>query len=108
MNPGVEVRIKGQPVSPDTIESVRVEQSLMLPDAFTVQLLPDWQLMKQAEDLLGAEIEILLAAAEGRSLTSVLKGQILALEPRTTRPTGSSSGSWRRTSTSRSSSSTRS
>ena len=82
MNPGVEVRLKGKPFNPDLIESVRVEQSLMLPDAFTVQLLPEWEQMKQAEDLLGAEIEILLAEADGRSLISVLKGQILALEPR--------------------------
>jgi phage protein D len=82
MNPGVELRLNGQPFNPDLIESVRVEQSLLLPDAFTVQLLPEWEQIKQAENLLGAEVEILLAAADGRSLTSVLKGQILALEPR--------------------------
>jgi len=64
------------------LEEVRVEQSLMLPDAFAVQLLPEWEQMKEAENLLGAEVEILLAGPDARSLTNVLKGQILALEPR--------------------------
>jgi phage protein D/phage baseplate assembly protein gpV len=82
MNPGVEVRVKGQPLNPEMLEEVRVEQSLMLPDAFAVQLLPEWEQMKEAENLLGAEVEILLAGPDARSLTNVLKGQILALEPR--------------------------
>jgi uncharacterized protein involved in type VI secretion and phage assembly len=82
MNPGVEIRINGQALKSDELQEIRIEQSLMLPDAFSVQFQPNWEQMRNGERLLGAEVEILLGASDGRSLKSVLQGQVLALEPR--------------------------
>jgi uncharacterized protein involved in type VI secretion and phage assembly len=81
MNPGVEVRVNGQALRTEDLHSVRVEQSRMLPDAFFVEAAPDWHKIHEGEDLLGAEVEILLASPEDSSLTSIVQGQILVLEP---------------------------
>ena len=79
MNPGVEVRVNGQPLEAENLHEVRVEQSLMLPDAFFVEATPDWRKLHEgADDLLGAEVEILFAATDpAKTLTSVLQGQVL-------------------------------
>jgi uncharacterized protein involved in type VI secretion and phage assembly len=82
VNPGVELRINGQALQPEELEGIRIEQSLMLPDAFSADLAADWRLMSKAEELLGAEIEILLASPDGNTLKSIVQGQVLALEPR--------------------------
>lgn len=81
MNAGAEVRVDGQPLKADDLEEIRVEQSLLLPDAFSVRFSPSWGLMSKAEELLGSEMELLLAAPDGSALKSVLQGQVLALEP---------------------------
>jgi phage protein D len=83
VNPGVEVKVNGQPLQPESIHQVRVEQSLMLPDAFFIEAAPDWHKLHQgADDLLGAEVEIFFATPDpSATLTSILQGQVLALEP---------------------------
>lgn len=81
MNPGVEVRVDGQALKTEDLHSVRVEQSRMLPDAFFVEAAPDWHKLHEGQDLLGAEVEILFGAPDASSLTSIVQGQILVLEP---------------------------
>lgn len=81
MNPGAEVRINGQALKAEELEEIRIEQSLLLPDAFSVRFAPNWELMSKAESLLGGEIELLLGSPDGSTLKSVVQGQILALEP---------------------------
>jgi phage protein D len=81
MNPGVEVKVNGQALRSEDLHSVRVEQSRMLPDAFFVEAVPDWHKIHQGEDLLGAEVEISFAAPDSASLTKIVQGQVLVLEP---------------------------
>jgi uncharacterized protein involved in type VI secretion and phage assembly len=82
---GCEVRIAGQPLHPTiaaALIDVRVRDNLRLPDAFSIRL-ADPGLDHLDTDLLtiGKEVEILFAAPDGRTLVSLLKGQIAAVEP---------------------------
>ena len=43
MNPGVEVKLNGQPLKSEDLHQVRVEDSLMLPDAFSIEYQPNWE-----------------------------------------------------------------
>jgi uncharacterized protein involved in type VI secretion and phage assembly len=81
MNPGVEVKVNGQALKSEDLHSVRVEQSRMLPDAFFIESVPDWHKIHEGENLLGAEIEISFGAPDAASLTKIVQGQVLVLEP---------------------------
>jgi uncharacterized protein involved in type VI secretion and phage assembly len=82
---GAEVRIGGHALDPKVAEvliEVRVHDNLRLPNGFQISLadpaleLVDGDLLK-----IGAEVEILFAAPDAKSTTTVIKGQIAAVEP---------------------------
>lgn len=84
MNPGVEVKVNGTAIhvdEPELIYEVRVDDNQWLPDTFFVNLSPDWDVLADAQSLLGAEVEILFAGPGGNSMVSLLEGQILSVEP---------------------------
>lgn len=82
---GVEVRIAGAPLDPLLVEQlseVRVQDNLMLPDAFLVRIAdPDLKHMDASTFEIGAEVEILLANPQSGGLQTITVGQIAALEP---------------------------
>jgi len=82
---GAKVKIAGQELSAELmakLEEIRVEQSLALPSAFLIRISdPDLDNIDNASWSIGAEVEILLAGPQETRLTSVLKGQIVALQP---------------------------
>jgi phage protein D len=85
MTAGVEVRVAGQKLDPSleaALVELRVDDNLVLPDAFLIRLADPKLALVDASPLeIGAEVEILFAGAEDRSLKKLLEGQILALEP---------------------------
>jgi phage protein D len=82
---GVEVRINGTPLSPQMaahLSEVRVQDNLMLPDAFLIRIAdPDLTHMDDAMFEIGNEVDILFADPAAGSLKTVTAGQIAALEP---------------------------
>ena len=82
---GVEVLVGGYPDRPDLarrLVEVRVDDNLMLPDAFLIRVAdPDLEVVDRGPFEVGADVEIRLAGSEARALVSVLKGQITTLEP---------------------------
>jgi phage protein D len=82
---GAEVRINGQPLDPklhDRLVEVRVQDNLRLPDSVLIRISdPGLEAVDTVSLEIGAKVEILLAAIDATSLTSVFKGQITALEP---------------------------
>jgi uncharacterized protein involved in type VI secretion and phage assembly len=82
---GVEVVIDGQPLDPELarlVQEVRVEDHLTLPDAFLVRLSDPGLANVDSHPLdVGAEVEIRLAAPDGNRLTSLIRGQVTAMEP---------------------------
>jgi phage protein D len=82
---GVEVAVNGSPLGDDLtrrMTEVRVDDNLMLPDAFLVRLAdPELRAIGGGPFEVGAEVEIKLASDDARSLVSVLKGQVTTLEP---------------------------
>jgi phage protein D len=82
---GAEVRINGQPLDPklhDRLVEVRVQDNLRLPDSALIRVSdPGLENVDSIPLEIGAEIEILLAAIDASSLTSVFEGRIAALEP---------------------------
>jgi uncharacterized protein involved in type VI secretion and phage assembly len=82
---GAEIRINGQPLDPklhDRLLEVRVQDNLRLPDAALIRISdPGLENVDSIPLEIGADVEILLAAIDATSLTSVFKGRIAALEP---------------------------
>jgi phage protein D len=82
---GCEIRVAGAPISAalqDAVVEVRVEHSLMLPSAFLIRISdPSLTHIDSHPFTIGAEVEVLLAGLDQRSLVSTLKAQVLAVEP---------------------------
>ncbi len=82
---GVEVRIQGIPLDPQLaaqLSEVRVEENLMLPDAFMVRIAdPDLKHLDAPQFEIGNEVEILFAPPQAGGLQTLTAGQIAALEP---------------------------
>jgi uncharacterized protein involved in type VI secretion and phage assembly len=82
---GAKIKIAGAELSEQLMQQlveVRVEQSLALPSACLVRIAdPALEQIDAATWAIGADVEILLAGTESRRLTSVFKGQIVALQP---------------------------
>lgn len=82
---GAEVRIGGATLDPQLAErlsEVRVQENLMLPDTFLLRLVdPELEYVDCGPLAIGAEVEILFAAPDATTLTSMIKGQITAAEP---------------------------
>jgi phage protein D len=82
---GAEVLIGGSPLPADLagrVVEVRVEDHLMLPDAFLVRIAdPGLQHVDDSPLKIGAEVVIRLAASTARALSTVMEGTISTLEP---------------------------
>ncbi|MGI8633133.1 MAG: VgrG-related protein [Solirubrobacterales bacterium] len=82
---GVEVRLGGTALEPQMaaqLLEVRVQDSLTLPDAFLLRLGdPELEHVDSGPFDVGAEVEILFAAPDAATLTSLIKGQITTSEP---------------------------
>jgi uncharacterized protein involved in type VI secretion and phage assembly len=81
---GVSVKVAGQALDPGiSILEARVQDNLMLPDAFALRLLdPDFKLVDGTTFGIGAKVELHLAAASERGDTAgVFKGEIATLAP---------------------------
>jgi uncharacterized protein involved in type VI secretion and phage assembly len=82
---GVEVLVAGQPLDPTItplLQEVRVEDNLMLPDAFLIRVSdPGLKHIDSHPLEVGVEIEIRLGGPDSSLLTSLIKGQVTAVEP---------------------------
>lgn len=82
---GVQVLINGSPLDgalAANLTDVRLDDNLMLPDAFRIELADPGLASIDNDPLpLGADVEIKLAAPDGTTLVSMLEGQIAAVEP---------------------------
>lgn len=81
---GVSVKVNGQPLDPDIpIAEARVQDNLMLPDAFMLRLLDrDFKLVDGSTFDIGAKVELHFAAASERGgAEGVFKGEIATLAP---------------------------
>jgi phage protein D len=82
---GAEVRIGGNPLAPKLaakLVEVRVDDNLMLPDAFLIRIAdPGLEAVDDSPLEIGAEVVIRLAGGEARALSTVVEGQIATVEP---------------------------
>ena len=82
---GVEVLEAGQPLDPTLaplLQEVRVEDNLTLPDAFLLRISdPGLKHIDSHPLEVGSEIEIRIGGPDANLLTSLIKGQITAVEP---------------------------
>jgi phage protein D/phage baseplate assembly protein gpV len=82
---GAEVLIAGSPASPEMralIVEVRVQDTVSLPSSAIVRFSdPEMTLIDDSKLAIGKEIEVKFSELAGRSMTSVFKGEIVALEP---------------------------
>lgn len=82
--PKLEVRLAGSAM-PDAfaelIDEVVVHSHLRLPDSFAIRLSNPGELFDSDEIALGTDVEILLAPSGGGPYASVVRGEIVALEP---------------------------
>ena len=82
---GVEVLVAGQPLDPTItplLQEVRVEDNLMLPDAFLIRVSdPGLKHIDSHPLEVGVEIEIRLGGPDANLLTSLITGQVTAMEP---------------------------
>ena len=82
---GVEVLVAGAPLDPTLagrITEVRVDHHAQLPDAFCVRISdPGLEQMDTSPFKLGAEVEIKFSSPDGGAMTSLIVGQVLAVEP---------------------------
>jgi phage protein D len=81
---GVSVKVNGQPLDPDIpIAEARVQDNLMLPDAFMLRVLDrDFKLVDGSTFDIGAKVELHFAAASERGgPEGVFKGEIATLAP---------------------------
>jgi uncharacterized protein involved in type VI secretion and phage assembly len=82
---GVEVLVAGQPLDPTLtplLQEVRVEDNLTLPDAFLLRISDPGLKHVDTHPLeVGSEIEIRIGGPDANLLSSLIKGQITAVEP---------------------------
>ncbi|MDX6681070.1 MAG: hypothetical protein QOG94_1109 [Solirubrobacteraceae bacterium] len=81
---GVSVKVGGQTLDPSvSIVEARVQDNLLLPDAFMLRLLdPDFKLVDGSTFDIGAKVELQFAAASKPSGSDgVFKGEIVTLAP---------------------------
>ena len=82
---GAEVLIAGSPAPPEMralIVEVRVQDTVSLPSSAIVRFSdPEMTLIDDSKLAIGKEIEVKFSELAGRSMTSVFKGEIVALEP---------------------------
>ena len=80
-----EIRIEGAPLSElqrRRLNEVKLEQNLMLPDAFTLRFAdPESDFIDDAALSIGKSVEIGFAGPEDRRPQTVFKGEIASLEP---------------------------
>jgi phage protein D len=81
----VEIEIDGVRLSDKEMESLnelRLDQNLMLPDAFSITLAdPEFEFVDAAKFDIGKRVVLKFCAPDGRSLKQVFEGEITALEP---------------------------
>ncbi|MDX6555019.1 MAG: hypothetical protein QOD86_1214 [Miltoncostaeaceae bacterium] len=81
---GAEVKLAGAPLKPALaalVLEVRVQHTLMLPSSFTLAFRdPALENVDDTAFAIGSKVEILLAAPDARGLTSVLSGEVVAIE----------------------------
>jgi uncharacterized protein involved in type VI secretion and phage assembly len=81
---GAEIRLDGAPIIASLaahLLEVRVQHTLMLPSSFAIAFRdPELENVDRSGLAIGAAVEILLAAKDERALTSVLTGEIVAIE----------------------------
>jgi phage protein D len=82
---GAEVQVNGTPLDvalAQRISEVRVHQNLMLPDSFVIRI-ADAGLdnIDTHPFAIGAAVELLLAPPAGGASVSLIKGQVVAVEP---------------------------
>jgi phage protein D len=81
---GVSVKVGGQALDPSiSIAEARVQDNLLLPDAFMIRLLdPDFELVDGSTFEIGAKVELQFAAASTPgSSDGIFKGEIATLAP---------------------------
>jgi phage protein D len=82
---GAEVRVGGQKLDDkigQTLAEARIQENLRLPDACLLRFSdPGLKNIDTFPLKIGSEIEVLLSAVEGTSLSSIFKGVIVSLEP---------------------------
>ncbi len=82
---GVEVTVAGQPLDPriaPLLQEVRVDDNLTLPDAFLIRFSdPGLKHVDSSPFTVGAEVEIKMASPDGNRITSLIRGQVTAVEP---------------------------
>jgi phage protein D len=82
--PKLEIRLAGSPMADAFVELVDelvVHSHLRLPDSFAIRLVNPEDVVDDAAISLGTDVEILLGASTGGPLASVVRGEIVALEP---------------------------
>jgi phage protein D len=81
----VEILINGVRLADaelDALAEVRLEQNLMLPDAFSLTLVdPTFELVDKTVFEIGKAVVLKFCAPDGRSLLKVFEGEIMTLEP---------------------------
>jgi phage protein D len=82
---GAEVHVSGAPLDvalAQRISEVRVHQNLMLPDSFLIRIADaGLENIDTHPFAVGAAVEVLLAPPAGGTSTSLIKGQVVAVEP---------------------------
>lgn len=82
---GSEIRVNGQKLDPtisDKLIEARVQSNLRLPDGCLLRFSdPGLENVDTLPLVIGSQIEVLLAAVDATSLTSVFKGMVTSLEP---------------------------
>ncbi len=82
---GAEIRVNGQQLDPafgNSLIEARIQESLRLPDACLLRFTdPALEHVDSFPLEIGSQIEVLLAAIDATSLTSVFKGMVVSLEP---------------------------
>jgi phage protein D len=82
---GAEVRVGGTKLDDSVgqrLVEARIQENLRLPDACLLRFSePNLATIDQFPIQIGSEIEVLLSAIDGTSLTSTFKGKVVSLEP---------------------------
>ncbi len=82
---GAEVRVSGTKLDDEVgqrLVEARIQENLRLPDACLLRFTdPGLATIDKFPIQIGSEIEVLLSAIDGTSLSSVFKGKVVSLEP---------------------------
>jgi uncharacterized protein involved in type VI secretion and phage assembly len=82
---GAQVKVNGAPIADASwalVLEIRVQHTLMLPSSFSIAFRdPGAENVDSATLAIGAKVEVSLAGPDDRGLTSVVSGEIVALEP---------------------------